>query len=150
MIAQLCITYPHSHDTRAHAHHFEAYFSQCPPHHTVHFIAPAATSLADDLVVVRFRIQDDGTTQQYVEIFEWDRVLMSSMYGSERREIWPHVAVKAYAMQIGRKFQSRLSGRWPVQGSSGAYERLEGILIHFITLMDVDSAPGVAFKAGIE
>jgi hypothetical protein len=44
----------------------------------------------------------------------------------------------------------RLSGRWPVQGCGGAYERLEGRLIYFITLMEIDSAPGVAFKAGVE
>jgi hypothetical protein len=44
----------------------------------------------------------------------------------------------------------RLSGRRPVQGCSGAYERLEGILIYFITLMEIDSAPDVAFKAGVE
>src|SRR6266567_6289054 len=37
-----------------------------------------------------------------------------------------------------------------VQGCSGAYERLEGILIYFIIFMDIDSAPGVAFKAGVE
>jgi hypothetical protein len=30
------------------------------------------------------------------------------------------------------------------------YERLEGIRIYFITLMEIDSAPGVAFKAGVE
>ena len=105
MIAQLRIPCEHSHDTGAHAHHFESYFFQCPPHQTVHFIAPAATSLTDDLVVVRLQIEDDGTTQQHVEIFKRNRVLMSSMYGFERREIRPHVTVKIYAMQIGRKFQ---------------------------------------------
>src|SRR5277367_3757252 len=68
-------------------------------------MAPAATSPANDLVVVRLKIHDDGTTQQHVEILEWDRVLMSSMYGAERREVRPHAAVKTYAMQIGGKFQ---------------------------------------------
>src|SRR6202161_4619550 len=56
-------------------------------------------------MVIRLRVQDDRTTQQNVEIFERDRVLMSSMHRSERREIRQHAAVKSYAMQIGRKLQ---------------------------------------------
>src|SRR5438105_2618233 len=44
----------------------------------------------------------------------------------------------------------RLSGRRPVQGGGGADQGLEGILIQFIALMQIDRAPGVAFKAGVE
>jgi len=44
----------------------------------------------------------------------------------------------------------RLSRPRPVQGCSGKYERLEGRLIDFITLVQIDGAPGVAFQAGVE
>ena len=44
---------------------------------------------------------------------------------------------------------TRLSGRRSVQGCSGADQRLEGILIYFIALMEIDSASGAAFKAGV-
>src|ERR1700728_1130954 len=109
MIAELRITRLDPHDTGTHAHHFKAYFFQCPSHHAVQFIAPAATSLPDDLVVARLQIQDDRTTQQYVEIFKRDRVLMSSMYGLKRCKIRPHTAVEPNALQIGRKFQANTS-----------------------------------------
>jgi len=68
VIAQLRIACPLPHDTSAEAHHVEAYFCQRPSHHTVHFIAPAAPSPADDLVVARLQIHDDGTTQLHVEV----------------------------------------------------------------------------------
>jgi len=36
------------------------------------------------------------------------------------------------------------------QSCSGAYECLERILIYFITLVEIDSLPDIAFKAGLE
>ena len=105
VIAQLRIARLNSHDTGADAHHFKAYFLQGPFHHTVHFIAPTATTPADDLLVTRLRIKHQGAVQLHVQIFERDRVLMSSMDGSQRREIRPHAAVKMYPVQISRKFQ---------------------------------------------
>jgi hypothetical protein len=46
--------------------------------------------------------------------------------------------------------QALLSGRRAVQSRGGSEERLERILIDCVTLMEIDSAPGVAFKAGVE
>jgi hypothetical protein len=62
----------------------------------------------------------------------------------------PFTTWSARDSDFDSRMPDRLSGRWPVQGCSGAYERLEGILIYFIALMDIDSAPDVAFKAGVE
>lgn len=97
--------YTHPHDACAHARHVKAYFFQRPSHHAIQFIAPATTSLADDLVVACRQIQNDGTMQEHVEIFERDRVLMSAMHGFESREIRTHAAPKTDALQIGRKLQ---------------------------------------------
>src|SRR5690349_15624758 len=44
----------------------------------------------------------------------------------------------------------RLPGLCAVQGDRGADQRLEGALIEVITLVDIDRAPGVTFKAGVE
>src|SRR5215203_2015353 len=43
-----------------------------------------------------------------------------------------------------------LSCRRPVQGYGRSYERLEGILINLIPLMQIDGAPDFAFEARIE
>jgi hypothetical protein len=48
------------------------------------------------------------------------------------------------------KRRIRLPGLRPVQRRGSAYQRLEGILIHVITLMDIDRAPDIAFEAGVE
>ena len=41
-------------------------------------------------------------------------------------------------------------GLWLVQGCGGADEGFEGGLIDFISFVEIDCAPGVAFKAGVE
>src|SRR6185437_9830371 len=50
----------------------------------------------------------------------------------------------------GRDRASRRLFRSDVQVHGGADKRLERILIYLITLMKIDGAPGVAFKAGVE
>jgi hypothetical protein len=88
---------------------YQLLLTVCASHHTVHFIAPAGTSLSDDLIVARFQIQGDRTAQKHVEIFQRDRVLMSSMYGSERREIRPYATVKSYAIKVRKGSKENLA-----------------------------------------
>jgi hypothetical protein len=78
----------------------------------------------------------------------------SSCDGSKYRKWWVSGALplapsgRDRTQRVRRRI--RLSGRCLVQGCGGAYERLEGIRIYFITLTEIDSAPDVAFKAGVE
>src|ERR1700704_6844185 len=44
------------------------------------------------------------------------------------------------------------AGSWHrrVQRHGGANERLQGLFINLVTLMEIDGTPGVAFEAGVE
>ena len=42
------------------------------------------------------------------------------------------------------------ASRGSVQGNGGTYERLQGLLIDTLALVEVDCTPGVAFEAGVE
>jgi hypothetical protein len=73
-------------------------------------------------------------------------------FGGNRRArlAWCPNALGCQGYNRSQPLGKGLSGGRPVQGHRSTYQRLEGIPIYFIALMQIDGTPDRAFKAGVE